>query len=320
MTHSLENRIRNFPISFFAVSMGLTGYLITLQKIGPLLKVPSLVTEVFLFCAALVFLAITAGYAGKIMLHFNAFRADLTHPIRMHFLPTFSISLLLFSIATLENFPRLSQGLWIVGTLLQLSLTVYTLTCWIQQHHFEIHHANPSWFIPILGNLVVPVAGVAHAPAPVNLFFFSLGLFFWVLLFAVILNRLIFHHPMPDKLVPTLSILMAPPAIGFISYMKISGELNVFAQGLYSLALFLFLFVCAQGRLFLKIRFYLSWWAYSFPLAALDLATILYFHKSGLEMLKFLSIALFVCLTCLVIFLTVLTLKNMAKGAICVEE
>jgi len=167
---------------------------------------------------------------------------------------------------------------------------------------------------------VVPVAGVAHAPVFVNWFFFSVGLFFWVLLFAVLLNRLIFHHPMPDKLIPTFSILMAPPAIGFISYVKLKGHLDVFALGLYSLALFLFLFVCAQWRLFRKIHFYLSWWAYSFPLAALDLATVLYFHKTGLIELKMLSVLLFFGLVFLVGVLSVLTLRAMAGGAICVEE
>lgn len=40
MAQTLQARIRNFPISFFAVSMGVTGCVIALQKVGPLLGLP----------------------------------------------------------------------------------------------------------------------------------------------------------------------------------------------------------------------------------------------------------------------------------------
>lgn len=320
MAGGLRMRISNFPISFFAVSMGLTGCLLALQKVGPLLGFPLVWSRGFLIFTGAVFLLILGAYGGKTVLNPLAFREDCTHPVRMHFLPTFSVSLMLLSIATLEVLPGLSFWLWIAGASTHLFLTLYTLTVWVQHSHFEIHHANPSWFIPILGNLVVPVAGVVHAPVSVNWFFFSVGLFFWVLLFAVLLNRLIFHHPIPDKLIPTFSILMAPPAVGFISYVKLTGQLDVFAMGLYSLGLFLFLFVCAQWKLFRKIHFYLSWWAYSFPLAALNLATVLYFHKTGSVGLKVLSVALFFGLLFLIGVLSVLTIRAMARGAICVEE
>jgi tellurite resistance protein len=313
-------RISNFPIAFFAVSMGLTGCLLALQKVGPLLGFPLVWSHDFLIFTGAMFLVILGAYGGKIVLNPSAFWEDCTHPVRMHFLPTFSVSLMLLSIATLEVVPGLSFWLWIAGALTHLFLTLYTLTVWVQHSHFEIHHANPSWFIPILGNLVVPVAGVAHAPAFVNWFFFSVGIFFWVILFAVLLNRLIFHHPIPDKLIPTFSILMAPPAVGFISYVKLTGQLDVFSIELYSLGLFFSLFVCAQWRLFRKIHFYLSWWAYSFPLAALNLATVLYFHETGLVGLKVLSVVLFFGLVFLVGVLSVLTIRAMARGTICVEE
>jgi tellurite resistance protein len=316
----LKARIRNFPVSFFAVSMGLTGCLIALQKVGPILGLSPVVAKILLDVALVVFSIIAIAYSSKIAINFSAFRADLNHPVRMHFLPTFSVSLLLLAIATMGPMPILSRYFWMIGTVAHLVLTLYTLTIWLQHSHFKIHHANPSWFIPILGNLVVPVAGAVHAPVFVNWFFLCVGLFFWVLLFAVLLNRLIFHEPIQDKLVPTFSILMAPPAIGFISYVKLTGKIDLFAMGLYSLALFLFLFVCAQWQLFRKIRFYLSWWAYSFPLAAMDLATVLLFHKTGNPALKTFGLALFFGLVLLVVFLTALTVKDMTKGQICIEE
>ena len=43
---------------------------------------------------------------------------------------------------------------------------------------------NP-WFIPVVGNIIVPIAGVDDAPAEVSWFFFSFGLIFWIALFTL---------------------------------------------------------------------------------------------------------------------------------------
>lgn len=45
-------------------------------------------------------------------------------------------------------------------------------------------------------------------------------------MFILIMNRIIFHNPMPQKLIPTLVILMAPPAIAFMSYTKLVGGIR----------------------------------------------------------------------------------------------
>jgi len=48
-------------------------------------------------------------------------------------------------------------------------------------------------------------------------FFFSVGLIMWAVMFTIIMNRIIFHNPLPQKLMPTLFILIAPPAVALIS-------------------------------------------------------------------------------------------------------
>ncbi|MDZ7809277.1 MAG: hypothetical protein U5L11_02915 [Arhodomonas sp.] len=55
-------------------------------------------------------------------------------------------------------------------------------------------------------------------------FFFSVGLLFWIVLTDHRrLPRMIFHQPLPARLMPTLSILVAPPAAGFLSYLRLTG-------------------------------------------------------------------------------------------------
>jgi len=53
-----------------------------------------------------------------------------------------------------------------------------------------------------------------HAPADVSWFFFSLGLFFWPVLTAILFYRLIFHGSLPERFMPLCFIFIAPPAVG----------------------------------------------------------------------------------------------------------
>ena len=74
-------------------------------------------------------------------------------------------------------------------------------------------------------------------------------------------HRIIFHHPLPEKLIPTLAILIAPPATAFTAYVKLTHNVDSFAKILYYFALFLTTFLLAEYKMFSKIKFYLSWWA-----------------------------------------------------------
>jgi len=80
------------------------------------------------------------------------------------------------TIALLPHYPGLSQIVWTAGTVLHFGFTLYVLSVWIHHTHFEINHMNPAWFIPIVGNILVPIAGVHHASAEISWFFFSIGL------------------------------------------------------------------------------------------------------------------------------------------------
>ena len=196
--------------------MGLSGFTIALSKFYHLRWFPEWPYLAGLFGTTAIFLGFLAAYLLKGVLYPEEVLADYRHKTRMNFAPTISTSFLLLSIAYLGHWPLLSAPLWLIGVVLQTIFVFHIISVWIT-HEFEIHHFNPAWFIPVVGNILVPVAGVEFAPFPVSAFYFSAGFFFWIILSTIIVYRLIFHKTMPQKLMPTLFIFMAPPAIGFIS-------------------------------------------------------------------------------------------------------
>ena len=204
--------------------------------------------------------------------------------------------------------------------LLHFIATIAILSLWIRQTKFEIQHFNPSWLIPIVGNIIVPIAGVKFFPTEISWFFFSIGIVFWIPMFTIFLYRIIFHHPLSEKLIPTLFILIAPPAIGFMSYVKLNGTIDNFAKILYFFAIFLVILLLAQFKIFYKIKFYLSWWAYSFPIASITIATSLMLKETGEYTYKVIFFGLLVSLSALIILLFIRTMGAIIKGDICLKE
>ena len=75
-----------------------------------------------------------------------------------------------------------------------------------------------------------------------------------------------------------------------------------------------------QIRRFVRLKFFLSWWAYSFPMAAITIATLLMSQRLSLPFFNGLSIALLALLTMLILVLIVRTLLAVSRKEICIEE
>lgn len=69
--------------------------------------------------------------------------------------------------------------------------------------------------------------------------FFGGGLFSWLALESMIMQRLYLLEALPKPLRPTLGIQLAPPAVGCVAYLSLtSGQPDAFAQFLFGYGLF----------------------------------------------------------------------------------
>lgn len=317
MEHT-QSRLKNFPVSWFSTVMGLSGLSIAWNRAEYFFNPGFCLSSLLLGLTSLWFFVLTVIYAIKIARYRDDVLAEIRHPVKQAFVPTFSISLLLLSVAHLEGAPETSFWLWSIGALLHLLITLYMLSSWIHHTRYEITHLNPAWFIPVVGNILVPIAGMHHAPAEISWFFFSLGLFFWPVLTAIIFYRLVFHSALPERLLPTLFIFIAPPALGFISWLTLTGSVDAFARILYSIALVFTLLLFSQLNHFRRIPFFLSWWAYSFPLAAITVASFLMARSTGQMIYVWIGGGLLTLLSVLIAMLLTLTVRAAFRGEICV--
>jgi len=320
MSEDNGSALQYFPITMFATTMGLSGLTLVSHKMEWLLGSNGVVFQALAHITLVVYILILATYTLKSLKYPQAVLKDWSHPIKISFFPAASISLLLLGAAFFPLNERLSFFLWATGTFFQFFLSMSVILSWINHERYEVVHSTPAWFIPAVGNIIVPLVGVHHAPTELSWFFFAWGLLFWVILLVLVMNRLMFHNPLPEKLLPTLFIMLAPPSIGFVSYMQLTGELDIFARLIYYWAAFFFLLLTSQAYRMVRIKFAMSWWAYTFPLAAFTSATTIMGQQTELVFFHYAAQTIYILTFAIISALTLRTIIALFKCEICVPD
>lgn len=315
-----ERRLEYFPITLFAMVMGLSGLALAWRQAGQLMPLRFNPQDIISLLSVTIFILLSLAYLSKLARHREAVITELNHPVKANIFPTTSISIVLLAALSLPYSEGLAKWLFIVGALLHLALTFWVFNNWIFSQHHQNEHINPVWFIPIVGNILMPIVAVPLGMEEVGWFFYSIGIVFWIVLFTIFMHRVIFFDPLPPGLMPTLFILIAPPAVGFISYVELNGYVDNFAQVLYGFGLFITLFLFSQFRRFTSLPFKLSWWAYSFPLAAITIASFRCFELTQYRPILWIALCLLGLISVLILSLLVRTLTAMIKKQICVSE
>lgn len=320
-----QPRVAHFPISFFAMIMALAGFTIATKKVMGLLSVSAdLLTpiySIFSYSTSILFIIVSVLYLTKTLRFFSNVKHEWESPVKLAFFPTISISFLLLSIVFLDTQPEIAFYLWSIGSTFHVLSSIIIIGKWIFETHFKIQHLTPAWFIPAVGNLLVPLSGVEFGYIHVSWFFFSVGLIFWIILFTLVFYRIVFYENMAKKLSPTLFIFIAPPAVAFIAFIKLSkGQLSEPAYIFYYLGLFLTILLLSQFYRFKNIPFFLSWWAYCFPLSAFTISSVLMFNLTQLVFFKNTAFIMMIILLLFVLTVSFKTILAIKSHGICIPE
>ncbi|AUO25533.1 MULTISPECIES: SLAC1 anion channel family protein [unclassified Pseudomonas] len=307
--------IKNLPINLFGAVMGLAGLSLAWQSASEYVAYAQMIGAVIGGFAILVFIALVAGYLTKWVKYPAAVKAEFNHPISGNFFGTVTIALLLLSAVVGSASTLISQGLWMLGSLLTMILAAIVLSRLLSGNQ-ESQYAVPAWLIPGVAALDIAVTG-AHMPMAwayeFNLFAMAVGSVIALVFFTRIFSRLVHEPVMAKGMTPSLMILIAPFEVGFLAYTNFFGSVDYFASVLFYFGLFLF------GVLAFKVfrqaaPFSPAWWAISFPIAALSNAALKYADAKGGVILEAIAYLILAFLTIALAVLTVKTLKILFNG------
>ena len=221
------------------------------------------------------------------------------------------------------------EALWWAGSLTQLWATVWVLGRWLAPVALVPAGANPGglWpsvtpvlLIPVVGNVVVPLAGLPLGHELWSMAQFGIGAFLWPIVIGLVLVRRLAHSPLPDRILPAWFITIAPPSVIGVVLMQMQAPLAL-AVGLWGVALFFLVWLLPVLRRIATQPFSIAFWGLSFPLAALATLTLLIVEAMpGQGLLQTLGVLLLAASSIVIIWLCFATVRGLRDGTLLAPE
>jgi len=315
--------LKFFASAWFALVMGLTGLALAWHRAAPVMgELAGSVAFVLACTAAAVFVALAAAYVARARRYPDAFREDFTHPVRHPFLAAIPVSVILLATAAvaISGPTALANAAWWLGSVAQFAVTVWVVAKWWRGNQpggLAWASLTPALFIPIVGNVLVPLAGVPLGHGDWSAAQFAIGAFFWPVVHVLILVRLATQGSWPERLQPAVFIFVAPPAVIGLALVQF-GAPAALAWGAWGIALFSLVAALTQWRRIAALPFAIPHWALSFPLAAFAALT-LRLATPGSAM-ALLGIVVLAVASLAILVLAVATAKGLRDGTLLAPE
>lgn len=307
--------IANLSVALFASVMGICGLGLLWREAHELLGAPAVIGETIIAVAVAVYCVLVVSYAAKWINFSERARAEFNDPVSITFFPTFPIGTLLIASAVLPYSLSTARVLWIGAAAFTLLFALIIVRRWIVRGA-DLRHVTPQWFMPVVGNIVAAIGAPKLGYPELGWFFLSVGLFFWVVLFTIIFFRLVLHDRLPAVLRPTFFIFLGPPAVAFIAYIALAGDIDNFAKILFYSAVFVAMLLVSLAPSFFSLPFAPTWWSFTFPLDAFANAGLHYGTKIGGQVPIASAVFVLAAATAVVAVVAVRTLVALFSGAL----
>lgn len=319
---------------YFSLVMGLSGLTQAWHNAaGVLGDMATGIALVLGLLSAIVFAVLLVASAVRWQRYPAALADDLRHPVRHAFIAALPVSALLLATVGValggagDPFGPVWNALWWVGSLAQLWATVWVLGRWLATAAAVQPGAAPVlWpsitpvlLIPVVGNVVVPLAGLPLGHGLWSALQFGIGAFLWPVVLALILARRIAHSPLPDRILPAWFITIAPPAVIGVVLTQWQAPLPVVAAA-WGLGLFFLLWAATVVRRIAGQPFNIAFWAFSFPLAAFTVLTLRLASLSGVAALQTASVLMLAISSIAVLWLGFSTVRGLRDGSLLAPE
>lgn len=319
---------------YFSVVMGLSGLTLAWHNAAGLLgEMAEGIALVLGLLSLVVFAVLLVASFMRWQRYPAALADDLKHPVRHAFIAALPVSALLLATVgvalggTGDPLGQVWKALWWVGGLGQLWATVWVLGRWLAPAAAAQPGAEPVlWpsvtpvlLIPVVGNVVAPLAGLPLGYSLWSALQFGIGVFLWPVMLTLILARRIAHSPLPDRILPAWFITIAPPSVMGVVLAQWQAPLPL-VLACWGVGLFFLLWASTAVRRIASQPFHIAFWAFSFPLAAFTVLTLRLAALSGAAALQTASVLLLAISSITVLWLGLATVRGLRDGSLLAPE
>ncbi len=257
------------PLNYFAIPFGLAGITGTWIVASTALGAPAAVGIILWIITAVAWLSMIGVYAWRGMRAEGSLLADLRHPILGPFGSLVPVVAILLGGSLAGVWPVAGRVLVAAGFIVIVILSAWKLAAWMTGA-IDAQLFHPGYFLTVLAGGLIGAIGLAQVGAhDLALVAFGIGIFFWAVLAAVVLTRLIAIETLPAPLVPTLAIFSVPPSVAGIAWFWINGDqIDVVQRILMGLMVFLLLSQVFLVPRYARVPFGIGYWSFTFSAAA----------------------------------------------------
>lgn len=270
--------LKELPIGAYGAVMGIVGLGLTARAAAPafpgVVRAPAYVSEPIVLLGVLVFAVLLVCYAIKLFRFPGMVKQEFTNPATLGFCAALPVGMTLVAGGLAPYHVFSADILWWGGAALLLAMQVWGVAR-VLQGGIELSQINAGWMILFIGGIVVPGGGIALGHAEASRFLFGVSAAATPFVMGLVFYRAAVGPALPEPLRPSWFILLVPPSLIYAHGLTFFPEMPIL-ESLFFLGLVLAAGLLLYARGFLRWRFGVAWWAFTFPLDALAYAAARY--------------------------------------------
>lgn len=246
-----------------AIPIPISGVMLALFSLAKLVKT----FELTWFANGLIFMGAVflSGLLLKIVLAPERVLKEMKNPLIAAVSPTFTMALMVLSSLYMDTIV-VWENIWWFALVLHFVLMLYFTYRFVLRTALTLSHIYPSWFIMYIGMGIMPLTAGGRAPALMDIVFYSC-ITFVIILVPLMLVRIFVMRNLEVPTLPLITILCAPVSLtlaGYLAHFEAASTKMVLT--LVIIAQLLYVLVLTQLPQLLRLPFFPSYAAFTFPL------------------------------------------------------
>ncbi|MFO3904738.1 dicarboxylate transporter/tellurite-resistance protein TehA [Enterobacter hormaechei] len=318
-TQSTE-RVLNLPAGYYGMVLGTIGMGFAWRYASTIWPVTRWPGEILVTLAMVIWALLTVAFLTRAVRFPRSVLAEMRHPVMSSFVSLFPATTLLVAIGLVPWYRPLALILFSVGVVVQLSYAAWqSAGLWRGKHPEEA--TTPGLYLPtVANNFISAMACGALGFHDAGLVFLGAGVFSWLSLEPVILQRLRSAGELPPALRTSLGIQLAPALVACSAWFSVNGgEADTFAKMLFGYGLLQLLFTLRLMPWYLSQPFNASFWSFSFGVSALATTGLHLGQSSPSGFFHAIAIPLFIFTNAIIALLLVRTFILLMQGKLLVR-
>ena len=250
----MKDIIKKVPVPLCGVMLGLAALGNLLQSYGEGIRYVCGIVAALLLVLILL----------KLVMFQQMLKEDMQNPIMASVSGTFPMALMLLSTYVKPLIGPAAMYIWYFAILLHIVLIVYFTAKFVLK--LQLPKVFASYYIVYVGIVVASVTAPAYEKTGLGTAVFWFGFVTLILLLVLVTVRYVKCPEIPEPARPLICIYAAPTSLCIAGYVQsVTPKSRGFLLAMFAVATVLYIFSLVKAVGYLKLKFYPSYAAFTFP-------------------------------------------------------